>query len=113
MQRNPIRLPIGEYLYKLKFAFDSKKESLAARDTKIKKEQAGCNYVGPTSQKLLGRLEKRGFKKIFEYLDKDKVFYHLLGLLSITHSYTEEIFISNNIKRYLFYFIKIFIFFVS
>lgn len=73
MQRNPVRLPIGEYLYKLKFAFDSKKESLAARDTKIKKEQASCHYVGPTSQKLLGRLEERGFKKIFECLDEDKV----------------------------------------
>lgn len=66
-------MPIGEYLYKLKFAFDSKKESVAARDNKIKKEQASCHYVGPTSQKLLGRLEERGFKKIFECLDEDKV----------------------------------------
>ncbi|XP_024367520.1 uncharacterized protein [Physcomitrium patens] len=70
--RNPIRLPIGEYLYKLKFAFDNKKEVLAAKDNKIKKEQASCQYVGATSQRLLGRLEEKGFKKVFECLDEDK-----------------------------------------
>jgi len=76
-------LPIGEYLYKLKFSFDNKKESLIARDTKIKKKQASCHYVGATSQKLLERLEERGFKKIFECLDEDKVFCLLLRLLNI------------------------------
>lgn len=74
--RNPIRLPIGEYLYKLKFAFDNKKEVLAAKDNKIKKEQASCQYVGATSQRLLGRLEEKGFKKVFECLDEDKVLHH-------------------------------------
>lgn len=91
VQRNPIRLPIGEYLYKLKFAFDSKKETLAARDTKIKREQASCTYVGPTSQKLLGRLEERGFKKIFECLDEDKVFNIHLSYNCILYSFMNTI----------------------
>ena len=73
LQRNPVHLPIGEYLYKMKFAFDSKKENLAERDNKLKKEQANCHYVNATSQKLLGRLKERGLKQIFDCLDDDKV----------------------------------------
>lgn len=73
-ERNPVHLPIGEYLYKMKFDFDSKIKTLAARDCKMKKEQAQCRYVGPKSQRLLKRLKERGFKQIFDLLDDDKVF---------------------------------------
>lgn len=76
LQRNPVHLPIGEYLYKMKFAFDSKKENLAERDNKMKKEQANCHYVNATSQKLLGRLKERGLKQIFDCLDDDKVHHY-------------------------------------
>lgn len=71
-ERNPVHLPIGDYLYKKKFDFDSKIKTLAARDFKLKKDQAQCRYVGPTSQRLLQRLKERGFKKIFDILDEDK-----------------------------------------
>lgn len=73
LQRNPSTLPIGEFLYKMRSTLDSKKESLAERDRKLQKEQANCHYVGPTSQKLLGRIRQRGFKDIFDALDEDKV----------------------------------------
>ena len=68
-----MHLPIGDYLYKMKFAFDSKIRTLNARDLKMKKELAECQYVGPTSQKLLQRLKERGLKQVFDLLDDDKV----------------------------------------
>ncbi|KAG0591885.1 hypothetical protein KC19_1G209400 [Ceratodon purpureus] len=70
--RNPAHFPIGDYLYKMKFAFDSKMRSLNDKDCKMKKELAECQYVGPTSQKLLRRLKERGLKQIFDLLDHDK-----------------------------------------
>lgn len=74
MQRNLGHLPIGEYLYRMKFAFDRKIRILAARDYKMKKERALCRYVGPKSQKLIQRIKERGFKQVFDFLDEDKVF---------------------------------------
>ncbi|CAM6029269.1 unnamed protein product [Sphagnum balticum] len=53
--RNPVHLPIWEFLYRMKSALDSKLESLAERDQKLKRDQANCHYVGPKSQKLLGQ----------------------------------------------------------
>jgi hypothetical protein len=53
--RNPVHLPIWEFLYRMKSALDSKFESLAERDQKLKRDQANCHYVGPKSQKLLGQ----------------------------------------------------------
>ncbi|CAM6056371.1 unnamed protein product [Sphagnum tenellum] len=70
--RNPVHLPIGEFLYSLKSALDNKMESLAERDQKVKRDQANCRYVGPKSQKLLGRIKERGFKQVFDSLDEDK-----------------------------------------
>ncbi len=68
-----MHLPIGEFLYSLKSALDNKMESLAERDQKVKRDQANCHYVGPKSQKLLGRIKERGFKQVFDSLDEDKV----------------------------------------
>ncbi len=70
-----MHLPIGEFLYSLKSALDNKMESLAERDQKVKRDQANCHYVGPKSQKLLGRIKERGFKQVFDSLDEDKVFH--------------------------------------
>ncbi|XP_073388537.1 uncharacterized protein [Physcomitrium patens] len=70
--RNLGHLPIGEYLYRMKFAFDRKIRILAARDYKMKKERALCRYVGPKSQKLIQRIKERGFKQVFDFLDEDK-----------------------------------------
>lgn len=78
-----MHLPIGEYLYKKKFDFDSKIKTLVERDSKLKRDQAQCRYVGPTSQRLLQRLKERGFKQIFDILDEDKVFPHSLYFLDI------------------------------
>lgn len=68
-----MHLPIGEYLYKMKFEFDDKIKSLVERDVRKKKEQAECQYVGPKSQRLLKRLKERGYQQIFDILDDDKV----------------------------------------
>lgn len=62
----------------MKFTFDSKKEGIAARNNKLKEEQANCHYVGATSQKLLGRIKERGFKQVFDCLDEDKVLHHYI-----------------------------------
>lgn len=75
-----MRLPVGEYLHRMKWAFDCKIRSLVARENKMKKQQARARYVGPYSQRLLERLRARGFKHVFDYLDKDKVISQLTSL---------------------------------
>lgn len=75
-----MHLPVGDYLYKMKFAFDSKIRSLNARDCKMMRDLAECQYVGPTSQRLLNRLKERGLKQVFDFLDEDKVFSSSLQL---------------------------------
>lgn len=78
-----MHLPIGEYLHRMNCTFHSKIRGLAARDSKMKKEQARGRYVGPNSQRLLERLKDRGFKHVFDYLDTDKVFPLLFCSFSI------------------------------
>jgi hypothetical protein len=83
-----VHLPVGDYLYKMQFAFDSKIRTLNARDCKMKKEQAQCQYVGPTSQRLLQRLKERGLKQVFDFLDDDKVLTSSLQLCFLMNLFT-------------------------
>ncbi|CAK9883053.1 unnamed protein product [Sphagnum jensenii] len=72
IDRNPLTLPIGDFLYSMRFFLDNKLECLNQRDHKLQQDQANYRYVGANSQKLLGRIRQRGFKQVFDILDDDK-----------------------------------------
>ncbi|CAM6010534.1 unnamed protein product [Sphagnum balticum] len=71
-KRNPRQLPIGEFLYRLRFSFDRQKEELVEQDLAKRKELAESPHMLCRSKKLLGRIRERGFKAIFACLDNDK-----------------------------------------
>ncbi|XP_024538330.1 uncharacterized protein LOC9655724 isoform X1 [Selaginella moellendorffii] len=73
--RQPVgerNLPIGEFLYQMKFAMEDKKKSLMDRDIQHRIELAKSHYVGTKSGQLLDHLKERRLKQIFDHLDKDK-----------------------------------------
>lgn len=71
-ERNSDAIPIGDFLYQLKFALDSKKRTIVDRNIQKAKELANCQYVGSKSSKLLENIKTRSVQDIFEYLDTDK-----------------------------------------
>ncbi|CAN5973821.1 unnamed protein product [Sphagnum jensenii] len=70
--RNPRQIPIGEFLYRLRFSIDRQKEELLEQDLAKRKELAESPHMLCRSKKLLGRIRERGFKAIFACLDNDK-----------------------------------------
>ncbi|KAI5065911.1 hypothetical protein GOP47_0018535 [Adiantum capillus-veneris] len=71
-ERNADAMPIGDFLYQLKFTLDNKKRTLIDRNVQKAKELANCQYVGSRSSKLLESIKTRSVQEIFEYLDADK-----------------------------------------
>ncbi|KAH7306752.1 hypothetical protein KP509_22G028100 [Ceratopteris richardii] len=71
-ERNTDAIPIGEFLYRLKFTLDNKKQTLMDRNVQKAKELANCQYVGLKSLKLLESIKSRSIQEIFDYLDVDK-----------------------------------------
>eukprot|EP01018_Ginkgo_biloba_P031566 Gb_12709 [translate_table: standard] len=71
-QRNSGSLPIGEFLYQLKFVMDNRKQSLAEKEEKKKKELANYHYASGKSEQMLERLKARSLQQIFDGLDLDK-----------------------------------------
>ncbi|DBA68546.1 TPA: hypothetical protein ACH3X2_013610 [Trebouxia sp. C0005] len=71
-RRNQHGLPVGEYLYGMRFEFEDKKEYL----NELSKQQfdlaATTHYTTGRSQTLMARLKAKRFSQIFNYLDQDQ-----------------------------------------
>ena len=70
-ERNIAKLPIGNYLYGMRYEFDDKKEFLHEMDEQIRDEMVNQVFTTNRSEKLTGRMKQRRFKEIFALLDKD------------------------------------------
>jgi hypothetical protein len=66
-------MPIGDFLYQLKFSLDSKRQTLMERDIQKAREVANSRYVNPKSSELLESRKLRIIKQVFDVLDTDKV----------------------------------------
>ncbi|GBG74493.1 hypothetical protein CBR_g18903 [Chara braunii] len=71
-QRNTSALPIGEFLYGMRYDFDERKGFKAERARLLTDSLANKPYAGTKSQALLEKMKERRFQQIFEYLDKDQ-----------------------------------------
>ena len=70
-ERNLAKLPIGNYLYGMRYEFDDKKEFLHEMDEQIRDEMVNQVFTTNRSEKLTERMKQRRFKEIFALLDKD------------------------------------------
>lgn len=73
LQRNPNKLPIGQFLHEMQGARVCKKVAMTEKEAQIMQNQSKCTYVTPNSQKYLALLKPRAFKQMFEALDTDRV----------------------------------------
>ena len=73
LQRKTEAMPIGDFLYQLKFSLDRKRQTLMERDIQKAKELANCQYINPNSSKLLESRRVRRIKQIFDLLDTHQV----------------------------------------
>ena len=68
-QRNIAKLPIGNYLYGMRYEFDDKKEFLHTMDEQIRDELVNQVFTTDRSEKLTTRMKGRRFREIFSLLD--------------------------------------------
>ncbi|KAL3139442.1 hypothetical protein ABBQ38_003772 [Trebouxia sp. C0009 RCD-2024] len=70
-RRNQKGLPVGDYLYGMRFEFEDKKEYL----NELSKQQfdlaATTHYTTNRSETLMARLKTKRFRQIFDYLDQE------------------------------------------
>ena len=70
-ERNLAKLPIGNYLYGMRYEFDDKKEFLHEMDEQIRDEMVNQVFTTNRSEKLTERMKQKRFREIFALLDKD------------------------------------------
>ncbi|KAH7426022.1 hypothetical protein KP509_11G081800 [Ceratopteris richardii] len=96
LERNTDAVPIGDFLYQLKFALDKKKHALMDRNIQKAKELANCQYVSSNSSKILESIKSRSIQEIFDYLDVDQD-----GYIDLTNADTKDL--SNEVMEDLEY----------
>ncbi len=70
-ERNLAKLPIGNYLYGMRYEFDDKKEFLHTMDEQIRDEMVNQVFTTDRSEKLCNRMKARRFKELFQLLDEN------------------------------------------
>ena len=70
-RRNAAQLPIGDYMYGMRYEFDDKKEFLHTMEEQIRMDMINSVFITDRSDKLSSRLKRRIFKDIFLKLDTD------------------------------------------
>ena len=71
-ERNRGGLPIGDYLYSMRYEFDDKKEYISELDKQKMKEDMNMLHITDKSDRIINKLKRRRFKQIFQYLDRSK-----------------------------------------
>lgn len=71
-QRNVGGLPIGSYLYGMRYEFDDKKEFLHTIDEQNRVDLQNLRFITDRSENLVNKLKKKKFKEIFKHLDTDE-----------------------------------------
>ena len=69
-ERNRAKLPIGEYLYGLRYEFDDKKEFMMEQEMRRIEEEAASSKANMKSNALMRAVMRRRFEAVFVFLDK-------------------------------------------